>query len=596
MIKTIEIDLTNRGLTFPSSGVGMVLAQPFLQLTEEEPFTCSPASKQAQLAAIARTLQIARACPHGAEKTHFTIFPECTIPGLDGIAAIDQQLAEPEWPGGTLVIGGVDGLTQQEFTQLSATPGTNGDNAVDNVRPHEWVNCCIIWIKFDDGSVQRWIQPKLVPAWVEIDVNHQAMFRGKSVFVFKARFDNQTFARFCALVCFDWIGTVDNQRPWKWVADDLGKQAAEIQAQISLTWLFVVQYNPKPSHASFLSQIESFFDQTAHPNVLRHNACLVMANAAGHDRPGRANQFGSSSILHSAQAQFAEPGCQPTYCNGGQRQRASGQLGKIKDALFRERGACIHSFLHRNPASIVPGPSGKTLALDRPFVYAFDNVNDPRAPGSIVPASIKWINDHLDAAVSLATKHPMALLIEAAATAHTDSITQLRSISAQAIETAVGLACPSKNLRIPDDWDLQESNSLDHMLHTMTILAAGRVDPIIHGRSTHASITLGAKQFEVIAVRGDSHEVCANHISRNPPNSRRATLVISRDDDTTEWPLRFQSILNTPLAHANGQDEPKVTDPNSAIRYVGYRTILDAFRIAETQDQLMDSLNAIIAD
>lgn len=599
MIKVLEVDLAQRGIEFPWAGVGMVVAQPFVELTQAEPFRCTPASKQTQLGVIARTLEVSRARTHGADKTHFTVFPEYCIPGLEGVAAIDVELAAPEWPTGTLVIGGVDGLDPHEYNKLAQQPGMHIDvdrNGPAQVQGGEWVNCCVTWVKFPDGSIERWVQPKITPAWGEVDVNHHAMFKGGSVFVFKSRFDNQVPNRFCALVCFDWIGTVGGDRVWRCVAECMGEQAAAIGADnSSFTWVFVVQYNQQPSHATFLAQIEAFFDQTIQPNVLRNNACLVMANAAGKAQPGYASQFGGSSVLHSSLAPFDKPKCQPTYGNGGPRQRASNQLGQVKDALFRERGACIHSFLQRNPASIVPGPAGRSLlALDRPHVHSIGGTVDRRVPGSIVPASIKWINDSLDEATSLTVRHPNAALAPQATTAHLVTVTQLRVIQAEAVEKAVNLACPSSRDKVPDEWDIFESHSVEHILHTLAVFGAANAAPFISGYDVHATIALGEKEFDLIAVRACSHEECATHIDPNPPASRRRIVVVSRDDDNTEWDKRFQSILRTTSLNAQGKEELNVTDPTGIIHYVGYWSILNSFRNAQTQPELKEDLDVVL--
>jgi hypothetical protein len=36
-----------------------------------------------------------------------------------------------------------------------------------------------MWVKDANGSLERWIQPKLHPAWPEMNISHQHMFRGK---------------------------------------------------------------------------------------------------------------------------------------------------------------------------------------------------------------------------------------------------------------------------------------------------------------------------------------------------------------------------------------------------------------------------------
>ena len=44
MINVETIDLTRRGITLPSDRVGMVIAQPYVELTANEPFQCEPAA------------------------------------------------------------------------------------------------------------------------------------------------------------------------------------------------------------------------------------------------------------------------------------------------------------------------------------------------------------------------------------------------------------------------------------------------------------------------------------------------------------------------------------------------------------------------
>ena len=595
MIHIVEVNLAARDLVFPHAGVGMVVAQPFVEFTEHEPFTCTPATKQRQLDAVAATLRVSRAAAHGAAKTHFTVFPECSIPGPEGVALVGDAVAAEAWPSGTVVIGGVDGLTREQFTSLAQAEGTHLNvehNGLDRIQDHEWINCCITWIKFPDGIVERWLQPKIAPAWVERNVQYQSMFQGKSVFVFKGMFDNNASPyQFCSLLCFDWVADVNGQRVWRWVVTNLGQKALAAQAETSLSWVFVIQCNPQPSHASFLSQIEGFFDQTVQANVRRDRACLVMANTAGNIQPGRVTEYGGTSVLHSASALFTKPDCSPTYCNGGPKQRASDQLGQLRDALFREGGACIHSFFQTNPASLVPGAAGKTYAISRPFVYPLGGKPDRRTPSAIVPACIKWLNDDLDDdAKGLAAKFPHQALTAQAAAAHSTSVEALRGIEPQAAENTIQLACPTFG-RTADEWGTSESKALEHVVQTLTVLHVANALDSVHGQPSHATMTLAEKTMDVVAIHADSHEACAKHLKNFPPLSRRPVVMVSRDEENTDWPEPLQSFLNTP---SENQGEVNITDPTGNVRYVGYRTLMDAFRSAQTEEELNGVLNVIL--
>jgi hypothetical protein len=157
------VDLSPRGITLPANFVGMVSAQPYLSLSAVEPFQCIPSAKADQLSFVTKTLDVSRLANHGAEKTHFTVFPEYSVPGLDGIGLIQDALSDNRWPTGTIVIGGTDALAKEQFASLCDTPGTHLDaerNGPGQIPDDAWVNCKITWIKGADGTVERWLQPK----------------------------------------------------------------------------------------------------------------------------------------------------------------------------------------------------------------------------------------------------------------------------------------------------------------------------------------------------------------------------------------------------------------------------------------------------
>src|SRR5229473_2560534 len=367
MVHIETVDLQVRGVTLPSDRVGMVIAQPHLPLTSlsaSEPYRLTVQAKPSQLAVLEKTLAVARAAPHGARKTHFTIFPEYSIPGLDGITLVEAVLRSDDWPRGTIVIGGTDALDRPQYVELLSDDATQVDEARNGghlVQPDQWVNCAITWVKGADGSLKRWNQPK---------------FRGGSIFLFKGRLENGAPYRFGTLVCFDWIASVGTKTPCQWILTDLEQQAGE--HQLPLSWLFIVQRNKKPSHDTFLNRVEPFFNQTQFPNALRERACLVFANTAGLAVPGRTVEFGSCSLVLSPQSLFSDPNCAPTFSNGGRRFRdGSNLLHNYKDIVFRERGACIHSFVQVNPGSLAAGPAGRSLAVENAHVCAISGIAEP---------------------------------------------------------------------------------------------------------------------------------------------------------------------------------------------------------------------------
>ncbi len=598
MVHIETVDLQVRGVTLPSDRVGMVIAQPHLPLTSlsaSEPYRLTVQAKPSQLAVLEKTLAVARAAPHGARKTHFTIFPEYSIPGLDGITLVEAVLRSDDWPRGTIVIGGTDALDRPQYVELLSDDATQVDEARNGghlVQPDQWVNCAITWVKGADGSLKRWIQPKLYPAWEELNVVHQHMFRGGSIFLFKGRLENGAPYRFGTLVCFDWIASVGTKTPCQWILTDLEQQAGE--HQLPLSWLFIVQRNKKPSHDTFLNRVEPFFNQTQFPNALRERACLVFANTAGLAVPGRTVEFGSCSLVLSPQSLFSDPNCAPTFSNGGRRFRdGSNLLHNYKDIVFRERGACIHSFVQVNPGSLAAGPAGRSLAVENAHVCAISGIAEPRAPGAAVPASIKWLNDELDLIPSLSVAYPAAPLGAQVDAAHQANIAALRGISSQSATHAVALAAEESTAKSADDWVQIEAAALKHLVYTLDIVGVGFPAPLVGVDPVHASLVMNNKTVDVLAILGASHEGCIEHSKLFLSNPQRQMLLVSRDRDNTTWERRFGSFLE-PNPAQPGQ-ERNITDPSSGSLHLGYQNLLEIFRHSATTGAVAGGINAELA-
>ena len=139
MIKIKEIQLD---VTLPDDGIGMVIMQPFVELCGHGPYCWQNDKKDKQIERIVRTLEIAKQSDHGCEKTHFTIFPEYSIPGLEGIAEIEKIMRDVSWKDGTIIIGGIDGLNKRKYSTLcnESMPRIHDENKAENVRKGQWVN------------------------------------------------------------------------------------------------------------------------------------------------------------------------------------------------------------------------------------------------------------------------------------------------------------------------------------------------------------------------------------------------------------------------------------------------------------------------
>jgi hypothetical protein len=581
----------------------MVVAQPHLpatSLTPAEPYQCTQQAKTQQLAVLDETLAVARAVRHGASKTHFTIFPEYSIPGLEGIRLVETTLRATDWPKGTIVIGGTDALTQPQYVQLIQSDATNVDstrNGGNLVQLNQWVNCAITWVKGEDGNLERWIQPKLYPAWEEMNVHHQQMFRGGSVYLFKGLLENGAPFRFGTLICFDWIATVGTKTPCQWILADLQQQANG--AQLPMSWLFIIQRNPKPSHDTFLKGVGDFFNQTEFPNALRERSCLVFANTAGRAAPGRTSEFGGFSVVSSPQSLFKQPTCVPTFSSGGPRFRDnSNLLASYKDTFFRERGACIHSFAQINPGSLLAGPAGRRLAIENAFVFPLHGGTDPRAPAAPVPACIKWLNDELDQLPRLSANNPTAALTAQSDVLHEQIVTALRAISSQSADHTVRMATAidqdkAKN-RDADEWDNTEVEALEHLVDTLNIIGLGFSSPMVGADPAHAMVVINNHSVDLLVTRGASHEICLKHTENfYEPRPRRNAILISRDKDNNDWQKKFGSFLE-PTTPQLGQDRD-ITNPASGLLHLGYRKLLDIFRNSNTVTEVQGEINAALA-
>jgi hypothetical protein len=596
MVHVETIDLSSRNVVLPSDRVGMVVAQPYLSLSAVEPFCCTVATKAEQLAAVTRTLEISRGAHHGAEKTHFTIFPEYSIPGVDGIQAVQESIEAAAWPTGTIVIGGTDALTKLEFVALCSAPNTHSDtvgNNLERVADDAWINCKITWVKGADGNVERWLQPKLSPAWLELNVEYQNMFRGNSIYTFRGRFTNDTLYRFCSLVCFDWIAIVENKKVWQWVLEHLHNQATNAGGQFALSWFFVVQRNPQPSHNTFLTEVGNFFNQTVLPNVRRGGTCLLFANGAGKSGVGKTDNYGHTGLIFSPQSLFKPPGCSPTFSNGGARFRDSTLLQGYHDVLFRERGSCVHSFAQVNPDSLSPGPAGRTIVLQNTAVFPLNGVADKRAPSASVPAAIKWWNDELDNLPKLSARYPAAPLAQAASANHDQNVGALREVAGHSAFGAIKLAAQQSIAKNADEWATIETQALENLVNTLNILSLGSPAPTVGADPAHATVTIRNQSIDIVAIMGGTHEQCLKHSQDIVPKQRRQMLMVSRDPDNNRWSAKYGSFLKAKSARLG--EERKITDPADGMLHIGYRNLLELFQNNNTVTAVQGAIDAELA-
>jgi hypothetical protein len=421
------------------------------------------------------------------------------------------------------------------------------------------------------------------------------MFRGSSVCLFKGVLANGVPYRFGTLVCFDWIARVGSKKTCKWILDNVHEQATP--NQLPLSWLFIIQRNPKPSHPTFLNEVEAFFDQTESPNALRDRACLVFANTAGKVTPGRTDVFGGCSLVLSHRSGFTNPRCAaPTASNGGRRFRdGSDLLSPYRDVFFRERGACVHSFAQINPGSLSAGPSGRAFPVENAHVYPISGPPGPRAPSAAVPACVKWLNDELDQVPSLSVDYHTTPLVSQVDSAHERHVAALRMIPPQSVTHAIKLAAQKYRAENEDDWSSTESGALEHLVHTLDILGVGFPALTVgtDSDSAHATVAVNNSTVDILAIRGGSHEDCIEHSKAFVASPQRQVLLISRDQDNNPWKRRFGSFLK-PTQPRLGE-ERRITDPASGSLHLGYRNLLDIFQQSAAAAEIEGGISAELA-
>jgi len=600
MPRVVEVDLTDE-LVLPASKVGMVMLQPYLALTKVEPFKWVPNDKPRQLEAITRTLELALLADHGAGVTHFTLIPEYAIPGLDGVAVIDARLRTDEWPKNSVVIGGIDALSRAEYAQLCAEPGTHFDgtvNSPDNISEGSWINCCVTWVKCLDGTLRKWVQPKMCPAWPEQTAQYVQMSRGRSVFLFNCRFTNGATCRFLSLICYDFVGHEGEESILRgvltWINQSRGGD------QVSLNWLFVVENNDHPSHPTFLAAVHDLLiAQNEFPSVRRSNTCVVFANTAGGRGPGRVKDHGGSALIFSPTAAVdLGKDCRATYTGRATLLRHSEQIARCKDALFREYGACIHSFSQSIPDFLTLDASGRILPIQKAVVHgiAGSGGDDLRTAGKQVPGCVKWFNDYLDEAGCMIGHYANGAVASATSTVHQANVSELRVVEGSEVDRRVRDAyCPPEDaaVRDADEWATAETLACETMLQTLNIARLAFASLSVVDSTAHGTFIVGTSVVDIRVARGESHDESRKHLlERSVGPTRHRVLLVTRDRDNRAR-LSKEKKVYAPMRNVG---DVAITDPESGITHIGFADLLDVLATAQNTKELTDALNANIFD
>ena len=548
----------------------MVLVQPFLEFEppQQEPFPLSQACERRLSDAIDTVFECAT-----SRRAHVILFPEFALPGVAGVQRAIERLSAPTVAAPTILIAGVSGLSKEQYELLCRSPEIDSvapANAPQRVQDAEWVNTSITVVKEDDSALRLWVQPKLSASWPEANYNHQAMFKGGAVRIFRARFDNDVPCRFLALLCFDWVGQEDGQPVPEALLNGYDQICRATDAPHDLQWVFVLQHNPKPNHATVLGATHRFLTQTVHPFVRRRDAAVIMTSTASSQQPTRRGSHGFSSIVFGPQAPFDRDGCRPTFATQSSRLRQSEVLGPCQDAVFREMGECLHLADVRVPNFVVADATDRTAPLEQAEVFPlFGDVVDPRIPGEQVPAVVKWVNDELDEAPDFCARYFDGEPMEAALRrTHGRILDGYRGLRSQDLELRIEAACAARTrnegrgtsttAEVDTRWDVEERGGLHHVIQTLTLVGGAAsvsvVDAQLHGRLEELGV-------EIAAICGTTHPDCMSAFKKFAARTHSPILFVSQDDQNA--PLLPREV--EAFADPRGRAAVKVIDSQALL-------------------------------
>lgn len=581
----LEIDAKSLDVILPSKWIKMVVMQPHVYLTASEPFRWPDDKKTTQNLGINRTLDVAK-----NQQAHFVLFPEYSIPGLDGVQAITSFMVQNSWP--KIVISGVEGLSKEQYQQLCEQSNTNchRKNKPDQVGSNEWVNCSVTWIKDNSGNINKYVQPKVCPAWTEKNIRYAQMFRGKASYLFSAKYENNSPCRFTTFICFDWIGKI-NGLDTKVVDDFLHSMNTSCQGNPQqLHWIFVLQENDEPNDDLFVQATSTFLTQRSQYNLVdRSKAAIVLVNnAARNDTSDRA----FTSCVFPVDVSFDTKGCLPTISYASEKLRGR-QINRCKDVIFREQRPSIHSFDVRVAQFLDVDQISRCYPIENANVHPLDiTMNDPRFPDGPVPGCVKWINDMLDNTDSLSERISINHLNQEVKTSHGNIIGAMRQINADKHEKNIHYATVShqenNEWQNADEWADDEEDALGHMLDTLTMIRAAY--PMDLAESLlHAKILIDNKWIEIIAIRGSTHDKCFKYLFdhiRWPMYDK--TFVITRDDNNS-------AITEGLVKKYTGPNPSENTITKKAYIIKGFETLQKACQVADSLEKFKQEIASYVA-
>lgn len=211
--------------------------------TDHVAFSIEEASKQRLRQTITDCLSLVATGEGKGCEAQVVVFPEFAVPS-DSFLEVEDLLKAEGWPTNTVVVAGVEPISPTEFAKLlSGSSNPNGSNVLE-YGAATFINFCVVWTKSADGTVRRYLQPKLKPSALE--QARQGMYQGDFVLLFQG-----DLISFASLICFDCIGEAAHMM----AAESLLESIAELAphgSSINLGLVLVPQFNEYAEHPDFI--------------------------------------------------------------------------------------------------------------------------------------------------------------------------------------------------------------------------------------------------------------------------------------------------------------------------------------------------------
>jgi hypothetical protein len=338
--------------------LGMMIVHPHIAMRmDNAAFSIEESSKENLRQTIRDCLSLITNAGDGkGREVQVVVFPEFAVP-FDLFLEVEGSLRLEGLPKNTVVVAGVEPVSPREFAELlSGSSNPAGSNSLQ-YGSATFVNFCVIWIKSADGTVRRYLQPKLKPSALE--QARQGMYQGEFVLLFQG-----DLISFAALICFDCIGEAAHMMAAESFLESIGELASH-GSSINLGLVLVPQCNEYAEHPDFIRFARRVLQGNSKVRV--SDGAVLFANSAT-DRHGRSRKtFGRSAFYYSGGRWEArgEGGPLPTIPFTFALEHPSRpHYGSLVRARLREDGPCVHCLEFLIPSLIGTGAGAPVYPVE----------------------------------------------------------------------------------------------------------------------------------------------------------------------------------------------------------------------------------------